>query len=491
MDLESNILLAGASGYVGGRLANALSDKSAHLRCMARRPDEAWFRLPANTQIIKADVLDVASLPKAVSGIHTAYYLIHSMGDGDRFAELEQQGALNFAKACQSAGVKRIIYLGGLGDKDTDLSEHLKSRHAVGRILKSTGIEVIEFRASIIIGSGSLSFEMVRALTEKLPIMVTPSWVYSKAQPIAIEDLLQYLTKTLLLPPGPSRIIEIGGKDVVSYGDLMKEYARQRNLKRFFIPVPFLTPRLSSLWLGLVTPLYARIGHKLITSIKNQTIVQDPGPAATFNIQTKTMAEAIQRALSCEDQEFGDTHWSDAISSLGNPKNLAGVHFGNRIVDSRELSLPYSTAQVFSRVQILGGRTGWYFGNVFWKIRGFIDRIVGGPGLRRGRRHPYNIQVGDAIDFWRVEAFEPQRKLRLRAEMKVPGRAWLEFTVERKDDKTLLRQTAIFDPHGLAGRLYWYALYPVHAFIFKGMLKAIGKEPIARTLPQSLAVEYN
>lgn len=472
MNVTGKILLAGATGYVGGRLANALTERGYKIRCMARRPEEAVYRLPKLAEIVKADVLVPDTLSPALEGIETAFYLIHSMEHAEDFKELDRHAAENFAFACARAGVKRILYLGGLGDDSDKLSSHLESRHEVGQLLRSDAVETLEFRASIIIGSGSLSFEMVRALTEKLPIMITPKWVRLKAQPIGIQDVLAYLMAAIELPFQGSRIIEIGGRDIVSYCDLMKEYAKLRGLKRIFLPVPLLTPKLSSLWLGLVTPLYARTGHKLITSIKNSTVVTDTESAKDFSISPMSMKEAMNRALLREDQEYGNTHWSDALSSLGKTRSWAGVRFGNRIVDSRVRILSAPPSTVFRTVERIGGETGWYFANFLWRVRGFLDRLVGGPGLRRGRRHPVKIQVGDAIDFWRVEAFEPDKRLSLRAEMKLPGRAWLEFSVEPDENhKTQLRQTAIFDPIGLKGRLYWYGLYPIHSLIFRNMLR--------------------
>jgi uncharacterized protein YbjT (DUF2867 family) len=322
------VLLTGASGYVGGRLVNALTERGHSVRCLVRDPARVKTRFPKGVEIVQGDALEPSTLEKALKDIHTAYYLIHSMGDSKEFEETDRRAAKNFAESCNSAGVKRIIYLGGLGESESKLSSHLRSRQEVGQVLKAFKGQVIEFRASIIIGSGSLSFEMVRALTERLPIMVTPRWVRVKSQPIGIQDLLSYLTEALTLTTAESLTIEIGGKDIVSYGDLMGEYAKQRGLKRLYLPVPFLSPKLSSLWLRLVTPLYARIGHKLITSIKNETIVHDEKAKTLFSIRPIGISEAIGRALSKEDYDFGNTHWSDALSSLGKQKSWAGVRFG-------------------------------------------------------------------------------------------------------------------------------------------------------------------
>ncbi len=372
--------------------------------------------------------------------------------------------------------MQRIIYLGGLGEERDELSAHLRSRHEVGRILRASGVPVVEFRASIIIGSGSLSFEMIRALVERLPAMITPRWVSVLAQPIGIEDVLHYLRAALDLELHESRIYEIGGPDRVSYGDLMLEYARQRGLRRFMIPVPVLTPRLSSLWLGLVTPLYARVGRKLIDSICHPTLVADPAPAQRdFAIRPIGVREAIARALANEDREFAATRWSDALSSAGAPREWGGTRFGNRLVDSRSVHLPVSPAAAFAPIRRIGGATGWYWGDWLWRLRGLVDLVAGGVGMRRGRHDPERLAVGDALDWWRVEAIEPDRRLRLVAEMKLPGRAWLEFEVTPDGDGAKIRQTAIFDPVGLAGLAYWYGIFPLHELVFARMLRGIAR----------------
>jgi len=395
------------------------------------------------------------------------------MGSARQFEEEDRQAAQNFADAARDAGVQRIIYLGGLGNQDHALSAHLRSRHEVADTLRSSGIPTIEFRASIVIGSASLSFEMIRALVQRLPVMICPRWVNVKAQPIAVEDVIAYLVAALELSEEEGRILEIGGADQTSYGEIMEEYARQCGLRRWLIPVPLLTPRLSSLWLGLVTPIYARVGRKLVESMRHPTLVRDPSALNVFGIRPKGMSEAITRALQHEDQEFAVTRWSDALSSSGKPASWGGVRFGTRLVDSRTVQVSLPPAQAFAPVRQIGGANGWYFANFLWWIRGLFDLLVGGVGLRRGRRDPHMLATGDALDFWRVEAFEPDHRLNLVAEMKVPGRAWLQFEVEANNQGSLIRQTAIFDPAGLAGLLYWYALYPVHYWIFSGMLREI------------------
>jgi uncharacterized protein YbjT (DUF2867 family) len=469
------VALTGASGYVGGRLLRLLEASGYPVRCLARRPLHLAARVSEETEIAAADVLVYESLAPALRGVDTAFYLVHSMGSTGDFAEEDRRGAENFGRACRVAGVRRIIYLGGLASEEEDLSEHLRSRHETGEALRAAGVQVIEFRASIVLGSGSLSFEMVRALVERLPVMTTPRWVAVPAQPIAIEDVLAYLLAAIDLPLEGHRIFEIGGADQVSYGDIMHEYARQRGLRRAMIPVPVLTPRLSSLWLGLVTPLYARVGRKLVDSLRHPTIVRDRSALEVFPIRPRGIREAIQRALINEDREVAETRWCDALSAAALKHSYGGVRFGNRIVDSRSIDVPLPAARAFAPVRRIGGRRGWYAFNWLWRIRGFLDLLVGGVGLRRGRRDPEHVRVGDTLDFWRVEAYEPDRQLRLAAEMKVPGRAWLEFEVEPLATGSTIRQTAIFDPVGLFGLVYWSALYPVHALVFRGMLRGIAR----------------
>jgi uncharacterized protein YbjT (DUF2867 family) len=467
------ILLTGASGYVGGRLLTRLESANCRVRCLARRPEYLVPRVQPGTEVFSGNVLDVESLRRALEGVHTAYYLVHSMDSSRDFEKADREAAENFGRAAAEQGVRRIIYLGGLGETGAELSKHLRSRHEVGRLLGESGVPVIEFRASIVIGSGSLSFEMIRALVERLPVMITPRWVSITAQPIAIEDLLAYLIAALELPEEGSRTYEIGGADRVSYGEIMREYARQRSLRRWMIPVPVLTPRLSSLWLGLVTPIYARVGRVLINSIRHPTVVRDPAALQTFAIRPRGVREAIASALQNEEREFAETRWPDSPSRARVQHDWGGSRVGSRFVDSRCRRVSASPASAFSPIRRIGGETGWYYGNWMWSMRGFFDLVVGGVGLRRGRRDPEQIRVGDVIDFWRVELFEPDRRLRLAAEMKLPGRAWLEFEVQPLESGSTIRQTAIFDPRGLGGLLYWYVLYPIHVLVFSEMLRAI------------------
>lgn len=475
MSSEPRVFLTGATGYVGGRLLPRLEAAGYLVRCLARQASHLVGRVGPNTEVVEGDLLDRASLDAAFRGVGAAYYLVHSMGAADDFEERDRQAARNFADAARAAGVQRILYLGGLGEDRPDLSPHLRSRHEVGKVLRASGVPVIELRASIIIGSGSLSFEMIRALVERLPVMITPRWVRVPAQPIAIEDVLAYLMEALEVKVNGSMVIEIGGPDVVSYGDLMWEYARQRGLRRLMIPVPVLTPRLSGLWLGLVTPLYARVGRKLVDSIRHPTVVRDPSGMKLFAVQPMGVREAMTRALRNEDQEFAATRWSDALSAAGHAPTWGGVRFGNRLVDSRTTVVAADPAQVFAVIERIGGTNGWYYADWLWTLRGWIDLLVGGVGMRRGRRHPTELRAGDTLDCWRVETVERPRRLRLRAEMRLPGRAWLEFEVEPTGRGTRIRQTAIFDPIGLWGLLYWYGIWPVHARVFAGMLDRIAR----------------
>lgn len=474
MSDSPEILITGGSGYVGGRLIARLEERGVSLRCMARRPEALKSKVADSTEVVFGDVLQPESMEAALSGISTAYYMVHSMGTGRDFESDDRRGARHFALAARKAGVKRIVYLGGLGDSDQKLSAHLRSRQEVGQVLAESGAQVIEFRASIVIGSGSLSFELIRALVQRLPFMICPKWVQTPAQPIAIEDVLAFLIAALDYSESGHHVFEIGGPQQVTYRELMREYARQRGLRRLMVSVPFLTPRLSSLWLGLVTPVYARVGRKLVDSLKNPTVVRDDSANQTFNIQPRDVKAAIERALENEDLEFAETRWSDALSAGGHPKRWGGEKFGNRLVDSRTVKINVPADTAFRPVRRIGGRTGWYYGNWLWKLRGFLDLLVGGVGIRRGRRDPDELHAGDALDCWRVERIEPGRLLRLSAEMKLPGRAWLEFEVTPDGPtESTIRQTAIFDPLGLFGLCYWYAIYPLHEAIFGGMLEGI------------------
>ncbi|HEX6669536.1 MAG TPA: DUF2867 domain-containing protein [Gemmatimonadales bacterium] len=466
------ILLTGATGYVGGRLRRALEADGRRLRCMARRPEYLRPRVAEGTEVVAGDVLQPESLAGALKGVDTAYYLIHSMAAARDYASNDRRGAESFARAAREAGVRRIVYLGGLGE-GAGLSRHLASRQEVGRILRDSGVPTLEFRASIVIGSGSLSFELVRALVEKLPAMVTPSWVDTPTQPIGVEDLVAYLVAALDRPLERSAVYEIGGPDRVSYGELMREYGRLRGLRRAMIPVPVLTPRLSSLWLALVSPVYSQVGRELIDGVRNPTVVRDDRALRDFTIRPRGVREMLARALVNEDLGFAATRWSDALSSRRAGPGWGGVRFGSRRVDSRAAWVASPPERAFLPISRIGGRAGWYYGDRLWRLRGLLDLAVGGPGLRRGRRDAESVTLGDTVDFWRVEAIEPSRLLRLAAEMRLPGRAWLQFEVTPENGGSLIRQTALFDPVGLGGLVYWYALWGIHQMVFAGMLRNI------------------
>lgn len=482
------VLLTGATGYVGGRLLSALEDLGYRVRCLARRPDALHARVRPTTEVVAGDVLDRQSLASALRGVDVAYYLVHSMGTHGAFEQEDRHAARNFGAEAKAAGVSRIIYLGGLGDTDEELSAHLRSRHEVGEVLRRSGVPVVEFRASIIIGSGSLSFEMIRSLVERLPIMITPKWVKVRAQPIAIDDVLRYLIAAREIPVSQSQIYEIGGADQVSYADIMRAYARQRGIRLRMIPVPVLTPYVSSLWLGLVTPLYARVGRELIQSIIHTTVVQDASAQGAFAVRPMGIEEAIRRAIASEDREFAETRWSDALSSSGALPTWGGVRFGSRLVDSRTVRVATTPAAAFAPILLIGGDTGWYAWDSLWRLRGFLDLLLGGVGARRGRRSATRLSVGDTVDFWRVEHVEATR-LRLVAEMKLPGRAWLEFEITGDESSATIRQTATFDPIGSLGMAYWYALWPLHQLVFGGMLQGIARAAL-QARPDAIALEW-
>jgi uncharacterized protein YbjT (DUF2867 family) len=449
--MNHRVLVTGATGYIGRRLLRRLENGSTQVRCLARRPDRVAPSRPT-TEVVAGDCLDEASLDEALAGVHTAFYLVHSMDAGADFAALDRQAATNFGRAAARAGVRRIVYLGGLGDEVNSLSTHLKSRAETGDALRASGVPVVEFRASIVIGAGSLSFEMIRALVERLPVMVCPHWVSTRTQPIAIDDVVAYMAAALELPDEVDGVFEIGGPEVVSYGDLMRLYAELRGLRRFLIPVPVLTPRLSGLWLALVTPAQARVGRALVEGLRNTTVVTSASARTAFTVSPRSLRQAFMAAI-------------DEDSAL------------QAKVDTRAIVVDVPPERAFAPIRRIGGTAGWYFGNALWKARGLLDRLAGGAGMSRGRRHPDQCCEGDIIDGWTVERYEPGRRLRLSADMKLPGRGWLEFEVTPLDDgaRSQIRQTATFDARGVLGRLYWYAVLPLHALVFRGMLRGIAR----------------
>ena len=464
-------LLTGATGYIGGRVLKRLERDGSAVRCLCRHPEALGWRVAPGTEVVQGDLLQPASLDAAFSGVDTAFYLVHSMNSGEEFEVEERRAAHNFAVAARKTGVRRIIYLGGLAH-GPGLSAHMRSRVETGNILRASGVPVIELQASIVIGSGSASFEMIRALVERLPIMITPRWVNTAAQPIAIEDVIDYLAASARLPATGNLTFEIGGADITSYMGIMREYARQRKLRRWIVRVPFLSLSLSSRWLTLIIPVYAAIGRSLIASVRNPSVVLNHAALDVFDIRPMGITRAIERALANEDRSLAETRWSDArtravlVSALPKPD-------AHLLVNTQTTRVPVAPLQAFAPIRRIGGRTGWYFGNTLWRIRGLFDLMMGGVGMRRGRPDPENPFPGSTLDFWRVEAYELGRRLRLFAEMKVPGRAWLEFRAEPQGASTVLTLLAEFEPRGLFGILYWYLLTPIHEVMFRGMLRRI------------------
>jgi uncharacterized protein YbjT (DUF2867 family) len=479
MDNSQLVLVTGATGYIGGRLVPRLLEAGYRVRCLARDAERLQGRPWSDqVEVVEGDALRPESLPPAMEGVSAAYYLIHSLSDTSDFHERDMVVARNFGQVARDAGVQRMIYLGGLGDPQADLSEHLRSRQLTGDALREAGVPVTEFRAAVIVGSGSLSFEMIRYLTELLPVMICPKWVYTGIQPIAIDDVLSYMVAALEQPASAGRVIEIGGADVLTYADMMLGYAKARGLRRRLIPVPVLTPRLSAHWVHWMTPVHAGIVYPLIEGLRNEVVVRDEAAQTLFPaIQPVDYDTAVGRALA--DLEAGkvETSWSDALSTTAGdvPPLRLTTEKGMNIERRQEIaSAPPET--VFRVFAGLGGERGWLYANWLWRLRGIADRLVGGVGFRRGRRHPDEVRVGDALDFWRVEAVEPGRLMRLHAEMKLPGEAWLQFEARpRSDGKTLLVQTAFLAPKGLLGFLYWYGLYPFHGLIFGKLVGAIAR----------------
>ncbi|HVH27211.1 MAG TPA: DUF2867 domain-containing protein [Vicinamibacterales bacterium] len=447
--MNANILVTGATGYIGGRLLRRFEQRGRAIRCLVRDPSRLVATRPT-TEVVQGDCLDETTLDHALAGVDTAYYLVHSMAAGPDFADADRRAADNFGRAAARAGVRRLVYLGGLTDALGALSAHLKSRAETGELLRASGIPVVEFRASIVVGAGSLSFEMIQALVERLPVMICPRWIATLTQPIAVDDVLAYLEAALDLPEGTSGVFEIGGPEVVSYGEMMQQYARLRGLRRLLLPVPVLTPRLSGLWLALVTPTQARVGRALVEGLKNATIVRSTAARHTFRIEPMALRAAFLKAI--------DEGFSARIKK-----------------DTRTVVVDVPPAQAFTPVRRIGGAAGWYFGGSLWNARGWLDRWLGGVGMGRGRRDADSCVVGDVIDGWTVEAYEPDRRLRLSADLRLPGSGWLEFEVTplERGTQSQIRQTATFDPRGVLGRAYWYAILPLHSMVFRGMLARI------------------
>lgn len=474
------ILITGATGYVGGRLTPRLLDAGYQVRVLVRDPTQlqgrAWLD---RVEVIQGDALDPETLAEAMKDIQAAYYLIHSMSKSEDFQQRDLATAHAFGQAGQEAGVKRFVYLGGLGDPEHSLSLHLQSRHAVGKTLAEYGVPVIEFRAAVIVGSGSAAFEMMRYTVEGLPTLFCPTWVNTRIQPISVRDVLDYLSAALKLPEaqvGGHRIVEIGGADILTYHDMMRGYAKARGLRRKMLMAPFLPLNFCAAFLHWITPIPASLAYALIEGIRNEVVVRDSAAKTLFpDIQPRDYATSLERALARITTDQVETTWSDAqVSALSDTTPVRLTTSEGLLFERRRRNTSASPEAVYRVFTGLGGKRGWLYANWIWLVRGIIDRMVGGVGFRRGRRHPNELRVGDALDFWRVEALEPGRLLRLRAEMKVPGLAWLQFhVVPLSPQKCLVVQTAFFEPKGLPGLAYWYLLYPIHGFIFSALISKI------------------
>ncbi|MBK8725055.1 MAG: SDR family oxidoreductase [Holophagaceae bacterium] len=468
------VLVTGATGYIGGRLVPRLLAMGHGVRCIARNANRLEGHAWPGIEIAQGDLSEPGAAEGALAGIDAAYYLVHSMAAGQEFRERDHAMAQSFGKAAAAAGVKRIVYLGGLGDPVTVHSKHLISRQEVGRALAESGVPVIEFRAAVIVGSGSASFEMIRHLTERLPVMVTPTWVRTRCQPIGVRSVLEYLVEALDHPTARG-IYEIGGQDILSYREMMLRYARLRGLRRLIISFPVPKPELSSRWVDLVTPIPFRIAHPLVESLQTEVVVRDDRALGTFSVRPTGYDEAVQRALDRMATEDVETTWASSLASFsaGQPEadNL-GAHEG-MLLDRRRRRVNAPPEKVFEAICALGGEEGWPAGNALWQLRGIMDRFAGGVGMRRGRRHPRELRVGDPLDFWRVEALEAPHLLRLRAEMKLPGQAWLQFEVRPDPEGARVEQTAFFEPRGVLGYAYWYAVLPLHRFVFPGLVGAL------------------
>ncbi|QDQ15855.1 SDR family oxidoreductase [Streptomyces spectabilis] len=489
-------LVTGASGYIGGRLVPELLAAGHRVRCLARTPhklrDHPWAD---RVQVVRGDVTDPASVAEAMRGVDVAYYLVHSLGTGRGFEETDRRAARVFGEQARRAGVGRIVYLGGLTPEtvpERELSPHLRSRAEVGRVLLDSGVPTAVLRAAVIIGSGSASFEMLRYLSERLPVMVTPRWVHTRIQPIAVRDVLRLLVGCAELPADVSRAFDIGGPEVLTYLDMMRRYTAVAGLpRRLILPVPFLTPGLSSHWVGLVTPVPARIARPLTESLRHEVVCAEndiaryvPTPAGHPIGFDRAVALALQRVREAEVT----TRWSSASvpgapsDPLPTDPDWAG---GSLYTDVRERGTEVAPEALWDVIEGIGGENGWYSFPLAWAVRGWLDRLVGGVGLRRGRRDARRLRVGDSLDFWRVEEIERGRLLRLRAEMRLPGLAWLEMRVD--DDgagDVRYRQRALFHPHGLLGQLYWWSVSPFHAIVFGGMARNIVRAAERATPPQ-------
>jgi len=468
------VLVTGATGYVGGRLVPRLLEDGWRVRCLAREPRRLEGRWPG-VEVVAGDAGDPESLRRALAGCQAAYYLVHAMGGGERgFAERDRAWAAAFRDAAEGASVRRIVYLGGLGRRGQVTSRHLASRHEVGDVLRSGTVPVTELRAAMIVGAGSASFDMLRHLTERLPVMVCPRWVHTRSQPIYVEDALDYLVGALAEPRCAGEILDIGGPEVLTYAEMMLAYAEVRGLRRYIFTVPVLTPRLSAYWVNLVTPVPASIAFPLVEGLRSEMVCENDRALELLpNVRRTPFREAVAASIREAETRHLATKWTGAsrgrpAASLdAGPLPERGVLRDRRVVRTR------APLEALERAVLrVGGETGWYYADALWRIRGGLDRLIGGVGLRRGRRDAETLEIGDAVDFWRVEDRAPGRLL-LRAEMRLPGRAWLEFRWREAEGGRELEQTAHYLPGGLLGVLYWWALWPLHVFVFGGMARNI------------------
>ena len=476
MSSSKLILVTGATGYVGGRLVPRLLEAGYRVRVLVRDPARLQGRSwRTRVEIVTGDALLPETLVTALKDVSIAYYLIHGKQGGQISADRDLQVARNFGQAAAEANIERIIYLGELVDPTADLSPYLRARHETGYSLRYSSVPVTEFRAGMIVGSGSALFEMIRYLTEREPVLVCPAWFFSQAQPIAIRDVLSYLIAALENPDSNGRMIEIGGPTRLTYADMLRGYARERNLKRVLIRLPFYVPRLSAYWVHMITPIHWRVVLPLIEGLRARLIVRDEAARRLFpQIKPLDFQTAVHLALGRIQRDNVETSWSDALVTVaGDIKPYTFTVEEGMFIETRQVLLDLPPETVFRSYAGIGGERGWLYMDWAWGMRGWMDKAVGGVGIRRGRKHPDEILTGESLDFWRVEEMEPNRLLRLRAEMKLPGKAWLEFKSEPQDGKTLFTVTAFFAPYGLFGLLYWYAMWLPHRFIFDGLTRQL------------------
>lgn len=469
------IFVAGATGYIGRRLVPGLLAAGHHVRALVRDPARAAGQLPPECALVPGDVLEPDSLTAALAGVEVAYYLVHLMGSGEfGFEERDRTAAANFATAADAAGVRRIIYLGGLGQGDGLLSSHLRSRQEVGAVLARSGVPTTELRAAIIVGAGSASFQMMRDLVERLPVMVCPRWVTTRCQPIAVDDVITYLVRCLDVPATAGRVLEIGGPEVLSYQTMMRRLARILGLRRWIIRVPVLTPRLSSYWVHLVTTVPTDVARPLIEGLRSEVIVRNPAADALLPMCHTPFGMAVQRALEEERERPAEPVRQWLYRLPGRLGQLLRDWLAPPVLrDQRTRACAAPAAALFATATAIGGPAGWYAFDWAWQLRGAVDRLLGGPGLDRTTLSV--LAPGGRLDFWRVLEVDAPLRLRLEALMKLPGRAELEFVVLPRAGGSLLVQTARFAPRGPAGYLYWYGLYPVHGLVFRGMAAAIAR----------------